>query len=109
MRFFWGVYYAFAYHLLSSNFPLIGELCRKIRAFVYNNSKRGGRVDTRRHVYLNLNSIRIGYDVGFGENFHLQKCNLTLGNLVLMGPNVRIIRGGHKYERIDVCVSAQGG
>ncbi len=47
--------------------------------------------------------------MGFGENFHLQNCNLTLGKLVLMGPNVRISGGGHKYERIDVCISAQGG
>lgn len=44
----------------------------------------------------------------FGANFHLQECNLTVEDCVIIGPNVTILGGGHRIERTDIPIGCQG-
>ena len=49
-----------------------------------------------------INNIRLGNDVGLGENntFMTTRARIVIGDHVMTGPNVSIITGGHRTDLI---------
>lgn len=59
-------------------------------------------------AYLgNGRGISIGSNSGIGQNAYLQS-PLTLGDYVMMGPDVRIQTRSHKFDRCDIPMAMQG-
>lgn len=109
----WGgyfLYYSFFFHLPSSQFPLVGKICRLCRRWICRCfvDSVGKRVNIERRAYWGCNKISIGDGSGIGENFHLQNSNLTMGNNIMMASNVRVIGGGHRFDRTDIPMGHQG-
>lgn len=104
------LYYSFFFHLPSSQFPIIGKICRSLRRKTcrYILDSIGKNVNIERHAYWGCNKVSIGDESGIGLNFHLQNCSLSIGNHVMMGPNVKVIGGGHRFDRIDIPMGHQG-
>ena len=103
----WGdvfLYYAVGQHLPNRIFPIIGEFCRRFRQLLCRIifKKTGRWINIQRHVYFGKNEIDIGNGSGLGANFHLQNCSLVIGNNVMVAPNVMVLGGGHKFDRIDI-------
>ncbi|XOK08162.1 acyltransferase [Patiriisocius sp. Uisw_017] len=59
------------------------------------------------NVYLsNTKGLTIGYNCRINENVFIQAA--TIGNNVLVAPNVAILSVSHHHERIDIPIVAQG-
>ena len=65
------------------------------------------RIENNAYFGVN-NKISIGESSGFGNNFHIQGCDLTIGRYVMMAPNVTIIGNGHIMDSIDMPMVKQG-
>lgn len=104
------LYYTIGYFLPSANFPLIGKSCNAIRVFLCKRifAECGERCVVERRAYFGLNDVHIGSDSGIGNNFHLQGCSLTIGDNVIMAPNVTIIGAGHRFMDKSVTINKQG-
>lgn len=104
------LYYAFAQFLPSTETPLIGKTCKKLRAMtcMLFFDKCGHHINVEPRAYVGLNHVIIGNGSGIGKNFHLQGGNLTIGNHVMMAPNVTILCQGHRFERKDMLIGRQG-
>ena len=104
------VYYCIGYHLPNSLFPIIGEPSRKFRSFLCRHifESTGSWVNIERHVKFGKNRVIIGEGSGLGENFLLQNSELIVGNHVMTAPNVKVLGGGHRYEKKDVLIGQQG-
>ena len=108
-KLFFVLYYVFASWLPASVMPF-GKVAKNIRFFF---AKRmfvscGRKVNVERKAYFGFNKVSIGNNSGIGIRFHLQGAELTIGDDVLMGPNVTILGAGHNFERRDVPIGAQG-
>ena len=102
--FFLSLYYGIARHLPR---PLFG---RKLRYFCCKNIFRhcGKNVNIERGAYFSTgNEISIGNNSGLGINCWVPS-NLTIGNDVMMGPNVTILDRNHKFDSIDTPMIRQG-
>lgn len=108
----WGLffYYTLAYYLPSSYLPIVGKFFNMIRvAFVRNLFPVGSNVTIQRRVYLGRNSIKsLGNCSGLGINFRVHNANITIGNYVMMGPDVLIMGGGHNFENTNIPMLKQG-
>ena len=104
-------YYMIGYYLPNAEIPFIGSLCRRFRAFICKHLfvYAGSWINVQRKVYWGLNNkIRIGNGSGLGANFHLQNCNLTIGENVMIAPNVKILGGGHRFDDVTRPIGEQG-
>lgn len=104
------VYYIIGYHLPNRECPLLGEPSRRFRAFLCRQifEAAGSWINIQRHVKFGKNRVVIGNDSGLGENFILQNSELIVGNHVMTAPNIKVLGGGHKYEKKDVPIGQQG-
>lgn len=104
------LYYAIAYYLPNSNHPLLGELSRRFRGALCRRIfiRTGKWINVERHVYFGNNRICLGEGSGLGSNFHLQNCELEVGDYVMVAPDVKILGGGHKFENRDRTIGSQG-
>lgn len=104
------LYYCFAYWLPESTFPLIGEVCRKIRGglckCLFKNHGRWINVDRR--VYFGWNDVSLGENSGLGTNMRLQNSSLVVGNNVMIGRELHIVGGGHYYLNKEMTIGQQG-
>lgn len=111
MSLFTFIYYSILYHLPAKGFPVVGKLCNKLRVWCCKRIfiSCGERCTIERKAYFGFNNvISIGNDSGIGNNFHLQGASLTMGNDIIMAPNVTILGAGHKYESKDIPIGKQG-
>lgn len=104
------VYYIIGYHLPNRECPLFGEPSRRFRAFLCRHifEEAGSWINIQRHVKFGKNRVVIGEGSGLGENFLLQNSELIVGSYVMTAPNVKVLGGGHKYEKKDVPIGQQG-
>ncbi len=104
------VYYGFGYYLPDSGMPIIGSWCRRFRGFLCKRifESSGDWINIQRHVYFGKNKISIGNSSGLGANFHLQGCELKIGDEVMCAPNVKILGGGHVIDNKDIPIGKQG-
>jgi maltose O-acetyltransferase len=103
------LYYAFVQYLPSSD----NKYClvfRKIRYYLCRRLFRhcGKNVNVEKSANFGSGkNISIGDNSGLGINCNING-TVTLGNYVMMGPNVRIISRYHNHERIDIPMQKQG-
>ena len=105
------IYYTLAYHLPNKEVPVVGKMSCRLRGSLCRRvfDDCGKWINIQRHVYFGKgNKIRIGHGSGLGAGFHLQQCDLTLEDQVMTGPNITILGGGHRFERTDIPIGAQG-
>lgn len=106
-----GLYYGIAFYLPNGNFPIIGKICKKIRAHLchFINPLISTKSVIERRVYLgNIIDIKIGNNSGFGNRFKVQNTILEIGENVMTAEDVLVIGGGHKFERTDIPIGEQG-
>ena len=108
---FLGLYYGLLRYLPHSTVPIIGKFSKKMREVCCHKIFRsaGKNLDIGRNVYFgNGRNFSIGNNSGLGENFKAQSTNLYIGSYVMMGPDILIVGGGHKNERVDIPMGQQG-
>jgi len=111
MRFHQLLYYAFARHLPKSTVPVMGKwalllrrrCCKKMFAAC------GLKLNVEQGAYFgNGKDVKVGTLVGIGKDFTMHNCILTIDDNVMMGEEVMIIGGGHRFERTDIPMGDQG-
>jgi len=103
------LYYAFARHLPASDSPYsFGS--KKIRRALCKNIFDSSADDFNiEHgaFFGSGKGISIGSRSGLGINCRVQG-PLTIGNNVMMGPDVIIYTGNHRFDRLDIPMIDQG-
>ncbi|WP_341659358.1 acyltransferase [Vibrio sp.] len=93
------IYYLFGIHLPSSSYSRIGV---RIRAYLVSKifSDVGVNVNVAQGVYFGRGSlISIGNNSGIGEKSRFVAMGkITVGNDVMIAPEVLILTGGHDYS-----------
>jgi len=104
------LYYGFAEHLPVSYNPFIGKSSKKARYFCCKHlfAKCGKNVNVEHGAdFESGKNIEIGDNSGLGIDSKIGMA--TIGDNVMMGPNVLIISKNHKYSDLDKPMLAQGG
>lgn len=104
-------YYTILRHLPNPGFPIIGQLCKKLRYLACRNifCSCGKPVNIYRNVnFGNGKDIEIGDHSGLNYGFTIKNTKLKIGKYVMTGPNVLIQGGGHKFESTSVPIGLQG-
>ena len=97
------------YRLFGAKLPVSrrSRFAKKIRYhFAKRICKMGKNVNVERNAYFTPELI-IGDNSGLGVNCEVYG-PVTIGNGVLMGPDVMILTGGHAFDRVDIPIGAQG-
>ncbi|WP_018027538.1 acyltransferase [Porphyromonas somerae] len=105
-----ALYYGFAKHLPATNGQYI-KWPRKVRRLIVSHIFQ--------HIGLNVNiekganfgtgsDISIGDNSGIGVNAYVRG-PLTIGDNVLMGPDVVVLTSSHNFRRRDIPIRLQGG
>jgi len=108
------IYYGFAMYLPCEYLPfrsLNKNIFNKLRYLICLGlfARCGENVYIERMVKFGDGSqIRIGDNSGLGRNTSILGGPVTIGNYVLIGPNVLIYRGNHNYYRTDIPIRMQG-
>lgn len=102
------IYYVFIAKLPNSRF---GNIFRKIRIWYVCDILKIMQKDDgnffEESVYIgNGKNITIGKHCHINENVFIQ--GATIGNFVMIAPNVAILNGTHKFDRVDVPMIMQG-
>lgn len=82
----------------------------KIRGWLVERliDKCGVGVTIEPGAYIGAGSgISIGNNSGIGQNAHLQ-APLSIGDFVMMGPDVRVQTRSHSFDRCDIPMALQG-
>ncbi len=103
-------YYGFARHLPASD-NHYGKWARVVRCAtcqgLFAQMGRGVNVE-HKAFFGDGRNIRIGDHSGLGVNSRLYG-PVTLGNHVMMGPDVIIVTSNHRSDRLDIPMTEQGG
>lgn len=101
------------YYILISKLPnsRFGNIFRKIRIWYVCDILKIMQKDDgnffEENVYIgNGKNITIGKHCHINENVFIQ--GATIGNFVMIAPNVAILNGTHKFDRVDVPMIMQG-
>lgn len=80
----------------------------KIRQFLVSNYLKscGKKLCVKNRAEISLNSS-VGYDSELGTRCMVQ-ANVSLGDHVIMGPDVKIYSRNHKDDRLDIPIQKQG-
>lgn len=107
-KIFWRVLYEMVFKNLpnSNSFIKIGQ--KQIRSFCVKQFVRhvGNNVNIEGGVRLS-SKLSIGNNSGVGINANIQG-DITIGDNVMMGPEVAIYTVNHCTERIDIPMNVQG-
>lgn len=101
------------YYLIITKLPnsRYGNIFRKIRNWYVCDILKIMQKDDgnffEENVYIgNAKNISIGKHCHINENVFIQ--GATIGNFVMIAPNVAILNGTHKFDRVDVPMIMQG-
>lgn len=102
------IYYLIVAKLPNSRF---GNIFRKIRIWYVCDILKIMQKDDgnffEENVYIgNGKNITIGKHCHINENVFIQ--GATIGNYVMIAPNVTILNGSHKFDRVDMPMIMQG-
>lgn len=110
--FFSSLYYGFAMYLPRSSTPLkIGQFSKKIRHLACKGMFQQCGKDVnieRKAIFGTGNKISVGDYSGIGINCIITGGPVVIGNNVMMGPDVKIIRTSHEFNKIDIPMQLQG-
>ncbi|MFE4350597.1 acyltransferase [Peribacillus butanolivorans] len=103
----YGLYYFFARYLPPS-YSRFSFGSKKIRGYLVKNfvSHAGQNINVEKGAIFSQ-KIVIGNNSGIGVNCTLDG-PVTIGNDVMIGPNVEIYTRNHRHDRIDVPMNSQG-
>jgi maltose O-acetyltransferase len=107
--FFLPIYYCFASYL-PSNCTIGGKIWFKVRLFICRPilAHCGNNVNIERKAKFGSGKrIKIGNNSAIGINAALIG-NITIGENVMMGPDVLILTTNHEYKRTDIPMIRQG-
>lgn len=103
------LYYLIGYTTPHIYFPLGNFFC-KTRAFLIKrilNEKCGSNILIQGKVLFGkFNDVSIGNNTQISERSRLR--NVSIGNNVLIAPEVYVLHSGHGYERKDITMLQQG-
>lgn len=105
------MYYAVGQYLPCPPIRPVAEFSKAVRrALCRRIFRRMGRnVNIQPRAYIgNGNCVSIGNDSGLGRNFKVQNTDVEIGDNVMIASDLLIIGGGHKCDRIDIPIGAQG-
>ena len=110
MQKFWiFLYYLIGYSTPHWYFPM-GRMCCKIRAFLMKmilKEKCGSNILIQGKVLFGkFDDVSIGDNTQISERSRLR--NVSIGNNVLIAPEVYVLHSGHCYERTDISMLEQG-
>ena len=108
--FFLGLYYGFARYLPVSYKPYGGKIAKRIRYLCCKHIflKCGKDVDVGHGAdFEDGQQITLGDSSGIGTNSHLNG-EVTIGNNVMMGPEVTIISISHNFSDLTRPMNVQG-
>lgn len=103
------IYYALAQHLPSHPMPT-WKFSYAFRRFLVKRlfAVCGDGVVVKDHAYFgDGGTLRIGYRAVIGINSRIDH-DVTIGDDVMMGPDVVIMSGGHAFEATDISINQQG-
>jgi len=104
------IYYAVAQHFPTQPMPSwkFGYVLRRFlvkRIF----ASCGDNVVVKQHAYFgDGRTLRVGHRAQIGMGSRIDR-DVTIGDDVLMGPDVVIISVGHAFESVDLPINQQGG
>lgn len=106
---FTALYYGVAYHLPHRYFPL-GRLCSRFRAFLVKRllgARCGIGLEIEGQVLLGkFTDVSIGNHVQINERARLR--HVSLGDHVMIAPEVYVLHSGHEYRDRTVPMRFQG-
>ncbi|OYU92888.1 MAG: maltose acetyltransferase [Bacteroidetes bacterium B1(2017)] len=110
MKLFWIIIYYFIGYKLPNRYSAIGKLCSKFRALIVKKilkDKCGNNLEIESCVLVGkFNDISIGNDVQINENSRLR--NVSIGDNVMIAPEVYILHSGHLFDSLEVPMRFQG-
>lgn len=77
-------------------------LCKKL--FVHT----GKGINIQRKVYFGNNRVSLGNYSGLGAGFHIQNSELIVGDYVMVGVDVLVLGGGHRFIDKNRSIGEQG-
>ena len=105
------LYYGMARHLPKSTMPVFGKMASAMRHFCCKRmfASCGEKLNVEQGAYFgNGKDIKVGNLVGLGKNFTMHNCILTVDDYLMMGEDVMIIGGGHRFDDLDTPMGEQG-
>ena len=105
------LYYAFARHLPKSTVPIVGKMASRFRRRCCKKmfASCGDELNVEQGAYFGSGKdVRVGTLVGIGKNFTLHNCLLTIDDYLMMGEDVMIIGGGHRFDDLGIPMGKQG-
>ena len=105
------LYYGFARHLPKSTVPVFGKMSSALRRYCCKKmfASCGDKLNVEQGAYFgNGNDVHVGTLVGLGKNFTMHNCILTVEDYLMMGEDVMIIGGGHRFDDMDTPMGEQG-
>lgn len=104
------IYYTILYYIpnQSKYFPsFLKKIKNRILHFFNNKISYNSNINSK--VYIgNLQKITIGNRSSLGKGFHMHNTILHMGKNIMIGPNVTVMGGGHKFDDIDIPIIDQG-
>ena len=103
------LYYGFGRYLPASTNSYF-KWCRKVRRVLASKcfDRCGQNVNIEKGAYFGTGTgISIGNGSGIGVNCSVHG-PLTIGDNVMMGPEVTILTSNHKFDRLDIPMRHQG-
>ena len=94
----------------SSNAPVLGKLSKNFRKILCKHifKRCGQKINIEQGAYFgNGMDIEIEDNSGIGINCKIYN-SVRIGSHVMMGPEVMILGGNHKYDRLDIPMNLQG-
>lgn len=104
------IYKVFLIYLPPTSFPILGKPSKILRGYfckkIFRNS--GKSIDIERGVVFgNGFNIIIGSNSGLGKYCYIPS-DISIGDNVMMGPNVLIISENHNYSDTKIPMNMQG-
>lgn len=85
----------------------IKEILKRIRMFFllnfkYKFIKTGKNFYCGRNLFVRPNTVTVGDNVFINNNAHLAVSELYISDFTMLGPNVSIVGGDHKFDVVGV-------
>lgn len=110
-----NLFKVFIYYGILNHIPSQSPYCPKIlKHFKQNllhklNQNISVKSNICSRVYIgNLENISIGKRSGLGKNFKMHNVTLKMGCDIMIGPDVTIMGGGHRFDDITIPMIDQG-
>ena len=103
-------YYLIARYLPGTKVPLIGKYSANVRLFICKKlfKKSASSFNVESGAYFgDGRHIEIGEKSGIGQNAQIRG-EVSIGNYVMMGPDVMILTQNHCIDRVDIPMALQG-